>query len=276
MLFKPKPELKARKWGLAVMVEDDSRALQDFLTEVRQEVEEMGRDANVQSLSRRWMVETLKHKYTYHFSWMGRPIIQFPQDILAVQEIIWSVKPDLIVETGIAHGGSLIFSASMLELNAICGGPQNGQVLGIDIDIRAHNRAEIEAHPMARRITMIEGSSVAPEVVSDIRARAAGKRSVLVILDSSHTHDHVLAELEAYARLVTVGSYCIVFDTAIEDMPAEAFPDRPWGKGNNAKTAAWDFLRRHPEFEIDNSIQHKLLITVAPDGYLKRVSSTDG
>jgi len=159
-----------------------------------------------------------------------------------------------------------------VELNAISGGPQDAQVLGIDIDIRAHNRAAIEAHPLARRISMIEGSSVAPEVVSEVKAKAAGKRSVLVILDSNHTHDHVIAELESYAGLTTVGSYCIVFDTVIEDMSEDAFSDRPWGRGNNAKTAVWDFLKRHPEFEIDKSIQHKLLITVAPDGYLKRVS----
>jgi cephalosporin hydroxylase len=253
-----------------VTTEDSARARQEFLIASKREIEEMGRDEAMQSLSRQWMVDTLKHRYTYHFSWMGRPIIQFPQDILAVQEIIWSVKPDLIIETGIAHGGSLILSASLLELNAIAGGPQDARVLGIDIDIRAHNRAAIEAHPMARRIDMIEGSSIAPDVISAVEARAAGKRSALVMLDSSHTHDHVLAELQAYARLVTVGSFCIVFDTAIEDMPDDTFVDRPWGKGNNAKTAVQEFLKRHPEFEVDKSIQHKLLITVAPDGYLRR------
>jgi cephalosporin hydroxylase len=241
-----------------------------FKREGAAEIAQMGDDGQLALASRLWMDRANRMKYSYHFEWMGRPIIQYPQDVLAMQEIIWSVKPDLIIEAGIAHGGSLIFSASMLELNAICGGPQEAQVLGIDIDIRAHNRAAIEAHPMVRRIAMIEGSSVAPEVVSQIKARAAGKRSVLVLLDSNHTHDHVLAELEAYANLVTVGSYCVVFDTAIEDMPDDAFDDRPWRKGNNAKTAVWDFLKHHPEFEIDKSIQHKLLITVAPDGYLRR------
>jgi len=248
----------------------DASASDEFLAEIKQQIDGMAADIDAHALSRRWIQETLKHKYAYHFSWMGRPIIQYPQDVLAVQEIIWSVKPDLIIETGIAHGGSLIFSASMLELNAISGGPQDAEVLGIDIDIRAHNRAAIDAHPMIRRIAMIEGSSVAPEVISQVKAKAASKRSVLVLLDSNHTHDHVLAELEAYADLVTIGSYCVVFDTVIEDLPNDAFGDRPWGKGNNAKTAVRDFLRRHPEFEIDKSIQHKLLITVAPDGYLKR------
>ncbi|WP_183239939.1 cephalosporin hydroxylase family protein [Bradyrhizobium sp. cir1] len=241
-----------------------------FRRECATEIAQMGDDGELALATRAWMDRANRAKYSYHFEWMGRPIIQYPQDILAVQEIIWSVKPDLIIETGIAHGGSLIFSASMLELNAISGGPKDAEVLGIDIDIRAHNRAAVEAHPMARRISMIEGSSVAPEVIAAVRAKAAGKRSVLVMLDSNHTHDHVIAELDAFAHLATVGSYCIVFDTVIEDMPADAFADRPWGRGNNAKTAVFEFLEQHPEFEIDKSIQNKLLVTVAPDGYLKR------
>ena len=235
------------------------------------EIEILGSDAELAVATRLWMVRANRAGYSYHFEWMGRPIIQYPQDIVATQEIIWSVKPDLIIETGIAHGGSLIFSASMLELNAICGGPRDAEVLGLDIDIRAHNRAAIEAHPMARRISMIEGSSVAPDVVAKVKMKAAGKKSILILLDSNHTHDHVLAELEAYAQLTSIGGYCVVFDTAIEDMPENAFADRPWSRGNNPKTAVWDYLKRHPEFEIDKSIQHKLLITVAPDGYLKRL-----
>jgi cephalosporin hydroxylase len=181
------------------------------------------------------------------------------------------VQPDLIIETGIAHGGSLIFSASMLELNAACGGPADARVVGLDIDIRAHNRAAITAHPLARRITMIEGSSVADDVVAQVRAVAAGRKQVLVALDSNHTHAHVLAELQAYAPLTTVGSYCIVFDTVIEDLPAEMYPDRPWGPGDNPKTAVFEYLKQHPEFEIQKQIDHKLMLSVAPDGYLKRV-----
>lgn len=234
-------------------------------------IQELGSDANLRASSFAWVRDTAKHKYSYNFSWLGRPIIQYPQDIIAMQEIIWSAQPDLIIETGIAHGGSLIFSASMLELNAACGGPQNAEVLGLDIDIRAHNREAINAHPMARRISMIQGSSVAPEIIEQVKGKAAGKRRVLVCLDSNHTHDHVLAELEAYAPLTSVGSYCVVFDTVIEDMPNEMFPDRPWGRGNNPKTAVWEYLKTHPEFEIDKSIEHKLLITVAPEGYLKRL-----
>lgn len=190
--------------------------------------------------------------------------------MIAMQEIIWEVKPDLIIETGIAHGGSLIFSASILELIATCCGSE-GEVLGIDIDIRAHNRKAIEGHPMFKRISMIQGSSIAPDVIAQVIEKAKGKKRILVCLDSNHTHDHVFTELEAYAPLASVGSYCVVFDTLIEDMPEGFFSDRPWGPGNNPKTAVFQYLKNHPEFEINKSIDHKLLITVAPDGYLKRV-----
>lgn len=210
-------------------------------------------------------------RYSYNFSWLGRPIIQYPQDILAIQEIIWKVQPDLIVETGIAHGGSLIFSAAMLELNAACGGPQGAAVLGIDIDIRAHNRRAIESHALSRRISMIEGSSIAPDVVDQVAARARAQDRVLVVLDSNHTHAHVLAELSAYAPLTSVGSYCVVFDTIVESLSKELFRDRPWGPGNNPWTAATAYLSEHPEFEIDRKFDHQLLLTVAPGGYLKRV-----
>ncbi len=228
-----------------------------------------------------WLVASAKERYSYRFSQLGIQIIQYPQDIVAMQELIWQIKPDLIIETGIAHGGSLIMSASMLAQLDMCDAIEAGlslnpkeshrKVLGIDIDIRAHNRAAIEAHPMASRIQMIQGSSIAPEIIEQVRQVSSGYKSILVCLDSNHTHEHVLAELEAYAPLTSVGSYCVVFDTIIEDLPAEMFPDRPWGPGDNPKTAVWQYLKAHPEFEIDTSIQHKLLITVAPDGYLKRV-----
>lgn len=227
-----------------------------------------------------FMLASTEPKYSYNFSWQGRPIIQYPQDMVAMQELIWSIKPDLIIETGIAHGGSLIFSASMLALLDMCDAieagttldPKNSKrkVLGMDIDIRAHNHAAIEAHPMASRIQMIRGSSIAQEIIGQVKEVAQGYNRILVCLDSNHTHDHVLAELEAYAPLTSVGSYCVVFDTIIEDMPADMFPDRSWGPSNNPKTAVWEYLKTHPEFEIDKSIQHKLLITVAPDGYIVR------
>lgn len=251
------------------------------------------RDTRWQNMSREWLECAFKQKYMYNFAWMGRPIIQTPIDMVAMQELIWQVKPDLIIETGIAHGGSLIMSASMLAMLDYCEAVEAGRmldprachrrVLGVDIDIRAHNRAAIEAHPMSHRITMIQGSSIATETIAQVQGIAKNYQRVLVCLDSNHTHEHVLAELEAYAPLTSKGSYCVVFDTIVEDMPDEVFPDRPWGKGNNPKTAVWEFLRRLKDegrtatdgeplkFEVDKSIENKLLITVAPDGYLKRV-----
>jgi cephalosporin hydroxylase len=246
-------------------------AYDEFKQDGTREIRIQGQDQALRAASREWMDRANARKYSYHFEWLGRPIIQYPQDILAMQELMWSIQPDLVIETGIAHGGSLIFSASMLELNAACGGPKDALVLGFDIEIRSHNRAAIEAHPLARRIRMIQGSSIAPEVVEQVRAAAAGKQRVLVYLDSNHTHDHVLAELNAYAPLASVGSYCIVFDTVIEDMPEGMFPDRPWGPGNNPKTAAIEYLKTHPDFMVDTAMDDKLLVSVAPNGYLKRV-----
>lgn len=255
--------------------------IEQFRQEVCNNITDLGQDIALNKLAREFMIDSGRHRYTYNFSWLGRPIIQFPQDMVAMQELIWSANPDLIIETGIAHGGSLVFSASMLALldmtDAIEAGvtfdPKTSgrKVLGIDIDIRAHNRAAIEAHPMASRIQMIQGSSIAPEVIEQVNQIASGYKRVLVCLDSNHTHEHVLAELKGYAQLTSVNSYCVVFDTAIEDVPKEVFQDRAWGPGDNPKTAVWEYLKTHPEFEIDTSIQHKLLITVAPDGYLKRV-----
>lgn len=242
-----------------------------FDKEVKERIDAMSRDESLKSTAQAFMQASVLPKYSYNFSWMGRPIIQYPQDMIAMQEIIWEVKPDLIIETGIAHGGSLIFYAAMLELIAACDGVKGGEVLGIDIDIRPHNRKAIEEHPMYKRISMIEGSSIASEIVAQVVEKAKGKKRILVCLDSNHTHDHVLAELEAYALLSTVGSYCVVFDTVVEDMPKELAGDRPWGPGNNPKTAVFEYLKTHSEFEIDRNIQNKILITVAPDGYLKRV-----
>lgn len=245
--------------------------MNEFEREVADRVAANATDLPLQAAASEFMKASIGAKYSYNFSWLGRPVIQYPQDIVAMQELIWTLQPELIVETGIAHGGSLIFSASMLELNAACGGPADAKVVGVDIDIRAHNRKAIEAHPMFRRITMIEGSSVAPPVVDAVRAMAAGKKSVLVCLDSNHTHEHVLAELEAYAPMTTVGSYCIVFDTIVEDLPEALSFERPWGPGDNPKTAARRYLADHPEFEIDHRVDAKILIGVAPHGYLRRV-----
>ena len=240
--------------------------IKQFQQECLERINTNGRNDKLVNAAKNFTQESVLPKYSYNFSWMGRPIIQFPQDIIAMQEIIWQVKPDLIIETGIAHGGSLIFYASMLEL---LGG--NGQVLGIDIDIREHNRVEIEKHPMFKRITMIEGSSVDEKIAEQVHTFAKDKKRIMVFLDSMHTHDHALKEMELYSPLVTKESYLVVFDTIIEDMPEDFFPDRPWGKGNNPKTAVWEFLKTNDRFEIDKEMENKLLITVAPDGYLKCV-----
>ena len=239
--------------------------IKKFWMERSDDIKKLGEDTSLRNLGVDFMVKTAKYKYSYNFSWLGRPIIQYPQDIIAMQEILWQVQPDLVIETGIAHGGSLIFYASILELIG------RGEVLGIDIDIRKHNRKAIESHPMFRRISMIEGSSICEEVLEQVKKAVEGKNAVLVSLDSNHTHNHVFKELELYCPFVTKGSYLVAFDTIIEDMPEGFFPDRPWGKGNNPKTAVREFLKTHSEFIIDKDIEHKLLITVAPNGYLKRI-----
>lgn len=253
----------------------------DFEVEVSKRIEETKKNKDLIFIGMEFIKKSTHPKYSYNFFWQGRPVIQYPQDIMAMQEVIWGVKPDLIIETGIAHGGSLIFSASMLSLLDYCDAVTEGvlldpmrpkrRVLGIDIDIREHNRVAIESHPMSSRIDMIQGSSIDPNIIAQVKEIASRYQRVLVCLDSNHTHDHVLAELNAYAQLVSVGSYCVVFDTIIEDMPEGFFPDRPWEKGNNPKTAVYEYLRINDGFEIDEFIDHKLLISVAPHGYLKRV-----
>ncbi|MFN9727742.1 cephalosporin hydroxylase family protein [Acidovorax sp.] len=239
-------------------------------------------DLAFQTLSRDWLQASMQRQYVYNFDWMGRPIIQYPQDMVAMQQLVWRVRPDLIIETGIAHGGSLVLSASLLALLDISDAIEAGttldprasrrKVLGVDIDIRAHNREAIESHPMASRIAMIQGSAVAPDVVQQVRGFAQDYQRVLVCLDSMHTHDHVLSELDAYAPLVTPGSYCVVFDTFVEDMPPKFFADRPWDVGNNPKTAVHQWLGGHPEFEIDVDMEQRLQVTVAPHGFLRRRS----
>lgn len=242
-------------------------ALEQFNKEKVENIQIQGEDKSLVKLGLDFLVKTGPTKYSYHFSWMGRPIIAFPQDMIAMQEIIWEVKPDLIIETGVAHGGSIVYYASLLEL---IGG--DGLVVGIDIDIRKHNRDLIEAHPMFKRINLIEGSSVNKETIDQVEKIVATKKKIMVCLDSNHTHDHVLEELKLYAPFVSKDSYLVVFDTVVEDLPEDYdWGIRTWGKGNNPKTAVWEFLKTHDEFEIDKTIDNKLLISVAPGGYLKRV-----
>ncbi len=237
---------------------------EQFRDECEAEIEKQGRDESLGKLTRDWVDASIRAKYSYHFEWMGRPIIQYPQDMVAMQEILWRVRPDWIVETGVAHGGSLVYYASILELIG------KGEVVGVDIDIRPHNREAIESHAMSKRIQLIQGSSIDTKVVDQVR-QLVGNSTVLVVLDSNHTHDHVLAELELYAPLVSIGSYCVVMDTVVEHLPASYFPDRPWGPGQNPKTAVKQYLASNSNFEIDQTTEDKLLITVAPGGYLKRV-----
>ena len=251
-----------------------------FQDETHQRLRNARNNRRLLADTRAFNESSIAAKYSYNFLWMGRPIIQYPQDMIAIQEVIWTTRPDLIIETGIAHGGSLILSASMLTLLDYCDGIESGaaldptavrrRVLGIDIDIRPHNRTAIEAHPMAHRIEMLQGSSIAPDIVSEVHSRAARHERIMVILDSNHTHEHVLAELEAYASLVTPGSYCVTLDTLIEDLPSGLHPDRPWDVGNNPKTAVNEFLSRNSDFTVDEDMDAKLLISAAPGGYLRR------
>jgi cephalosporin hydroxylase len=241
--------------------------IEQFNTEKKESILLQGEDKSLEKLGIDFLVKTAPTKYSYHFSWLGRPIIAFPQDMIAMQEIIWEIQPDLIIETGIAHGGSIVYYASLLELIG-----NDGIVLGIDIDIRKHNRDLIEAHPMMKRIQMIEGSSISEETISKVAKIVSTKKKVMVCLDSNHTHEHVLEELNLYSPWVSIDSYCVVFDTVVEDMPVDYdWGIRPWGKGNNPKTAVWEFLKENKNFEINKEIDNKLLISVAPDGYLKRV-----
>jgi cephalosporin hydroxylase len=238
-----------------------------FEREKERNIQRLGRDSRLRQLAHDFMRETGPYQYTYHFTWLGRPMIQFPQDLIAIQEIVWRTRPEMIIETGVAHGGGLVFYASLLEL---LGG--EGRAVGIDIDIRPHNRAAIESHLLARRITLLEGSSIDGAIVEQVRAVTQGKQT-LVILDANHTHAHVLRELELYSPLIRPGGYLIVLDTGIDYLPDGYFPDRPWGKGNNPKTAVDEFLQRTDRFIVDEEMRAKLLITVAADGYLKCVKA---
>jgi len=267
--------------------------VEDFRSRVAASIRGMGQDRDFLGLSNIWVRESIRHNYAQNFTWLGRPIIQVPQDVYAIQELIWACRPDLVIETGIAHGGSLVLSASILALLDYCDAVEAGvaldpmasrrKVVGIDIDIRPHNRAAIEAHPMRHKIKTIQGSSIAPEVSAQVAAEAEGYERVMVMLDSNHTHAHVLDELELYAPYVSKGSYCIVWDSGVEDLPADMCADRPWGKGDNPKTAIWEYMKRldgegrtardgaRLRFDYDRTIEHKIMITASPDGFLKRV-----
>lgn len=249
--------------------------IEEFKQDVESIIKEQGSDKEFKEITDEWMVKSIDHRSSYVFRWMGRPIIQYPQDMIQMQELIWEIKPDLIIETGIAHGGSLIFYASMLKM---LGDSKKRSVLGIDIDIREHNRKEIEAHPMYDIITMIQGSSIDDDIVKQVHDFAKDYETVMVIFDSCHTYDHVIEECHKYSDLVTKGSYLCIFDTMTglyyrkkaergEELPKELI--RPWNENNNVEMAAKEFAKESDRFEVDDRITNKLMITCASGGYLK-------
>jgi cephalosporin hydroxylase len=242
----------------------------EFAREVQSRINAQGDEIDLVSSGNKFLEAGLKTKYIYNFSWLGRPIIQTPQDIVALQEIIFRIKPDLIIDIGIARGGSIVFFASLLELNTLYGGNRDAKVLGVEIDLRAHNRSAIEASPLSKRIELIDGSSLEPDVISQVAKLTENKKTVMVCLDSLHTHKHVLAELEIYSKFVTSGSYCIVFDTSIEGMEDSLFKDRPWKTGDSPGSAVKEFLSKEQSFVIDESIDNQLVFTMNKNGYLKR------
>ena len=274
------------------MTKTNNDEIAKFQAENAKMIETYSGNKDWQDISASWTNHSFQNRYMYNFAWLGRPIIQFPTDIMAVQEVVWDVKPDLIIETGIAHGGSLILSASLLAMLDMAEAVESGKtidpkkskrhVLGVDIDIREHNRAAIEAHPMSNWISMIQGPSLDKSVVSQVHEFAKDYERILVCLDSNHTHDHVMGELEAYAPLASKGSYCMVFDTIVEDLPEDAFPDRPWAPGDNPKTAVREYLKilenegrkgvdgTPLQLERNAQLEDKLMLSVAPEGYLQR------
>lgn len=240
--------------------------IEDFKKECKNRVISYSKNDDLLNAAKAFNVASNTAKYSYNFSWLGRPIIQYPQDMIAMQMIISELQPDLIIETGIAHGGSLIYYASLLELIG------KGEIIGIDIDIRDHNREAIENHKMFKRISMIEGSSVDKEIINTLRNEVKGKETVMVLLDSNHTHEHVLEELRLYSQFVSKGSYMVCFDTIVESLPEGYLPERSWGVGDNPMTAVNQFLKESNDFVIDHQIDNLLQISVAPNGYLKRIS----
>ena len=238
--------------------------IKKFKTRNKNMIKKMAQDIPLQNLSKKWIFNSINHEYSYHFNWLGVPVIQYPQDLMAMQEIIWQTKPDIIIETGVARGGSLIFYASILNMIQ-----KSGLVIGIDIDIRNHNKIIIKTHHLSKKIKLIEGSSTDMNTIDKVKKIIKQKKKILVILDSNHTHDHVFQELLLYSPFVKKNGYMVVFDSIIEDMPSKLVKNRPWKKGNNPKTAVHEFLKKNSRFQIDKEIENKLLITVAPDGYLK-------
>tara|TARA_Y100000589_G_scaffold200807_1_gene189411 strand:- start:3693 stop:4457 length:765 start_codon:yes stop_codon:yes gene_type:complete len=247
---------------------EDNDLVEKFFQERELDIKKMGEDYKLKEKSLEWMLLADKYKYTYNFTWMGRPIIKYPNDMVIQQEIMWKVKPDLIIETGIAHGGSIIFSSSMMKMMDI-----EGEVVGIDIDIREHNKNQIINHKAYDRISMYEGDSTNPNIIKKVEKHIKPYSKVMVILDSNHSHKHVLKELEIYSRYVTKGSFCILPDTFIEFFPKGYYSkDRPWDVGNNPYTAMKEFMKNNNKFKVSKFYSDKANITETIDGYLERIS----
>ncbi len=240
--------------------------IKKFFKERSLDIKKMNSDKYFKELTMKWIKKSIKYKYVYNFTWMGRPIIKYPNDMIVMQEIFWEVKPDLVIETGIAHGGSIIYSASLLKMMGI----KRFKVIGIDIDIRAHNLKEINRSSMRKYIKMFEGSSVDEKITKKIFTYAKKFKKILVILDSNHTHDHVSRELEIYSKLVSKDSYIILPDTYIGYLPNNTFPNRPWTKNDNPMTALQAFLKKNKKFKIDKYKSSKSMITEAMNGYVKK------
>lgn len=237
----------------------------DFKAEVRENIARIAADERFSRICEEWTVRSSQLKYSYNFEWLGLPIIQLPQDIIAMQELIWRIKPDVIIETGIARGGSAVFYASLLKLIG------KGKVISIECELREANRAALANHPMSGLIEIIDGDSVSADTLAMLRARLEPDDVIMVCLDSNHSHDHVLKELELYSPLVTPGSYIVVFDTIVEFLPEPEQKTRPWGKGDNPLTAVQAFLAGNDDFVVDENLTRKLGVSYAPSGYLERI-----
>ena len=236
---------------------------EEFEADKRIKAEAQARDPALRQKALDLVIESDKYHYGYQWTWLGLPIIQLPQDIVATQEIIWATKPDVIIETGIAWGGSVVLYASILQLIG------KGEVVAIDLNLYDHVSKQIMDYPFSSRIHLYKGSSTDPGVVARVKSHVKAGQSVMVLLDSNHTHEHVLDELRTFGPMVTKGQYVVVSDTVVEDMPAQTHRPRAWGPGNNPQTALRAYLKETDRFEIDQQVNRKLLLTYTPDGYCR-------
>ena len=246
------------------MADTDDR--EQYLENRKNKSFSLGLDKKIFQQSKDLIYNLDQYDYSYLWTWMGIPIIQLPADIMATQEVIWKTKPDIIIETGVARGGSVLFMASILEMMG------NGQVIGVDIDIRKHNRESIEAHPMSKRVTLIEGGSVDDSILKQVRANIPDGARVMVVLDSDHSRDHVLEECRAYGPMVTKDCYMVVADTLVGHLDEKEAPQnrsQVWYKGNDPLTALQEYMLESDRFEIDLEINGKLVLSSSPGGYLR-------